>query len=65
VVCCRNNAGKDVVKVKVNLSFLKGQEVSKYFDDNEGLSAFNKENVKKDGTTVVSIRPNGGIILIN
>lgn len=59
------NATKETLKLKVNLPMFINQDINKYSDNNQGKTEQSKINIKKDGSTTLSISSNGGVILTN
>lgn len=59
------NAGKEALKLKVDLSMLAGQKVSRYFDDKAAAPHVQNESIAKSGKTELVIQPNGGVIIMN
>ncbi|MDJ1499636.1 glycoside hydrolase family 97 protein [Xanthocytophaga agilis] len=59
------NAGKEALKLKLNLPMLKNSEVAYYTDKKDGKSSLEKAQIKQAGTVSVEIQPQGGIILTN
>ena len=59
------NAGKEALKLKVDLSLLAGLKVTRYFDDNNASAHMQSECIAKSGKTELVIQPNGGVIIIS
>lgn len=58
------NAGKEVLKLKLDLSFLAGQKVVKYLDNQDATPHMTEFTIPKNGKTEFVIQPNGGLILV-
>ncbi len=59
------NAGKEALKLKVDLSMLAGQKATRYFDEKDASPRMEQTQIKKDGKTDLMIQPNGGVIITN
>lgn len=59
------NANKEPLKLKVDLSFLAGQKVTQYFDNQDVTTGMKSVNISKSGKTDLTIQPNGGVIIVN
>ena len=59
------NAGKETLKLKLDLSMLAGETVSFYSDDKKGEPQLQELKVKKDGKVQLEIKPQGGAVLVN
>ena len=57
------NAGKEALKLKLDLSFLAGQKVVEYNDASDASPRMKESSIPKNGKTDLIIQPNGGIIL--
>lgn len=59
------NATKEVLNLKLPLPMLKaGENVSLYFDDKKLQPQQKAEKVKADGTVQITVRPMGGVVLV-
>ena len=57
------NAKKELLKVKVNLSFLAGQEVVIYYDNSKREPQMKLSKVKSNGDYTIEVQPDGGFII--
>ena len=58
------NAGKEALKLKLDLSILAGQKVVKYIDAADASPRMTDYVISKNGKADVTIQPNGGFILV-
>ncbi len=58
------NAGKEALKLKVDLFMLAGQKTTRYFDKTDATSGMDELIIRKNGKTDLNIQPNGGVILM-
>jgi len=59
------NAGKEPLKIKVNLPMMAGEKVTRYFDGKAATPQIQSESIAKSGKADLIIQPNGGVILKN
>lgn len=59
------NAGKETLKLKLDLPMLVGETVSFYSDDKKGEPQLQELKVKKDGKVQLEIKPQGGAVWVN
>ena len=57
------NAGKEALRLKLDLSILAGQKVVKYIDAADASPRMTNYVISKNGKADVTIQPNGGFIL--
>ena len=57
------NAGKEALRLKLDLSILAGQKVVKYIDAADASPRMTDYVISKNGKADVTIQPNGGFIL--
>ena len=58
------NAGKEALRLKLDLSILAGQKVVKYIDAADASPRMTNYVISKNGKADVTIQPNGGFILV-
>lgn len=59
------NAGKEIVKLKLDLDMFAGKTVSLYKDDKKGEPQLVTLKVKESGKVQLEILPQGGVVLVN
>ena len=59
------NAGKEIVKLKLDLDMFAGKIVSLYKDDKKGEPQLVTLKVKESGKVQLEILPQGGVVLVN
>ena len=59
------NAGKEIVKLKLDLDMFAGKTVSLYKDDKKGEPQLVPLKVKENGKVQLEILPQGGVVLVN
>lgn len=59
------NAGKEIVKLKLDLDMFAGKTVSLYKDDKKGEPQLLPLKVKENGKVQLEILPQGGVLLVN
>ena len=59
------NAGKEIVKLKLDLEMFAGKTVSLYKDDKKGEPQLVTLKVKESGKVQLEILPQGGVVLVN
>jgi len=59
------NAEKEIKKIMVNLPMLAGTEVSLYSDKADRIPQQEKIEIKETGEIILTIQPNGGVIITN
>ena len=57
------NAGKEPLKLKLDLSMLAGKKVRLYNDDASKVAYTKEININKTGATEIEIQPSGGFVL--
>ncbi|WP_207423224.1 glycoside hydrolase family 97 protein [Desertivirga brevis] len=57
------NAGKESLKMNLNLPMLANAEVSFYLDNKDRTPRFEKKRIKANGDVSVEIQPEGGIVI--
>lgn len=58
------NAGKEVLKLKLNLPMVAGKKVDLYNDDAAKTTSIKSADINKNGEFEVEIQPNGGFVLV-
>ena len=58
------NAGKEPLKLKLDLEMFAGKTVALYKDDKKGEPELTSLKVKENGKVQLEIRPQGGILCI-
>ena len=59
------NAGKETLKLKLDLEMFAGKTVSLYKDDKKGAPQLVPLKVKENGKVQLEILPQGGAVLVN
>ena len=59
------NAGKETLKLKLDLEMFAGKTVSLYKDDKKGEPQLVPLKVKENGKVQLEILPQGGVVLVN
>ncbi len=59
------NAGKEALKLNLNLPMLAKSQCSFYYDKPDRTPAMEKKTIKSNGAVTVEIQPDGGVILTN
>jgi hypothetical protein len=57
------NAGKEALKVKLNLPMLSGKKLQIYNDDNNRQSFTKEIDIPKDGVVEIEMQSGGGVVL--
>ncbi|MEO8886568.1 MAG: glycoside hydrolase family 97 catalytic domain-containing protein [Mucilaginibacter sp.] len=57
------NAGKEVLKLKLNLPMIAGKKVEMYNDDDTKTTFHKQVEINKNGEYEIEIQPNGGFVL--
>lgn len=57
------SAQEEAIKLKLNLPMLAGKKVKMYNDDKNKETYIKELNIKSNGTTEITIQPNGGFVL--
>ncbi len=58
------NAGKEVLKLKLNLPMVAGKKVEQYNDDAAKATFHKTTDINKNGELEIEVQPNGGFVLV-
>ncbi|MGV8826983.1 MAG: glycoside hydrolase family 97 catalytic domain-containing protein [Breznakibacter sp.] len=58
------NAGKEAISLTVDVPMLANQNVDMYNDKKDGTPYLEKVSIPKNGKLLITIQPNGGVVLV-